>query len=376
MPSLEHILSSRINAGGAISFSDFMEAALYDPLHGYYASAKARIGSSGDFATAVSSGPLFGRLLARQFHEMWDHLGRPGSWLLVEQGAFDGRLCADILEGLSNFAPECFAATSIALVEPFSLLQRRQADTLRSFQKKITWYRECSTLPVFTGVHYSNELLDAFPFHFLRSNASGWEELRVGASHAGFEFQPHPIREPALREAAASLPAREPGFITEISLQPKLWLRSLRQKLKTGWLLTFDYGMTQPELLSPHRKDGTASAYFAHQRQPSLLTNPGAQDLTAHVNFSATTRDALSEGWHLSGYTDQHRFFSGLAPLHFQDATERPTLQQQKELLAFRTLTHPQLMGSQFKAWCLSRGEMPKLSGFKYGAGTLSSLEN
>ena len=373
MPSLEQTLLSCIKASGPIPFADFMEAALYDPERGYYASGRARIGASGDFVTSVSAGPLFGRLLARQFREMWNHLGSPSSWLLVEQGAFDGRLCADILEALADFAPECYTATAVAIVEPFAQFQVRQAATLRGFQSKITWHRSCDSLPVFTGVHYSNELLDAFPFHILRRTQNAWQEMRVGAAASTFAFEPHAIEDPELREAADSLPALEAGFTAEVSLQPRNWLATLREKLTRGWLLTFDYGMTQDELLAPHRKNGTASAYRSHRRQDDLLSNPGEQDLTAHVNFTARTRDALAEGWQLAGYADQHRFFTGLASLHFRDATQKLTVLQQRELLAFRTLTHPQLMGHQFKAWCLSRGLDETLSGFQFGSAALGT---
>lgn len=371
MHSLEQTLLARLQSRSPIPFSEFMEAALYEPLQGYYASDRARIGGAGDFVTAVSSGPLFGRLLARQFHEMWTLLGAPASWVLVEQGAFDGRLCCDILEGLQEDAPECFAATNIHLVEPFSPLQARQQTTLKRFARKITWHRSADTLPEFAGVHYSNELLDAFPFHILRRSQSGWEELKVSESMGALVFEAFPIMDPALRACALELPDGEPGFTTEVCLAHRAWLRLLRQKLTAGWVLALDYGMSQAELFLPHRKGGTASAYRAHQRENNLLASPGAQDITAHVNFSALTREALATGWTLAGYTDQHRFFTGLAPLHFRDATEKISVSQQRELLMFRTLTHPQLMGFQFKAWCLSRGPLPNLSGFTHATSPL-----
>lgn len=368
MNSLEQTLLTGLQAAGSISFAKFMEAALYDPFHGYYASGKARIGGAGDFVTAVSSGPLFGRLLARQFQEMWTFLGSPSSWVLVEQGAFDGRLCCDILEGLQQNAPRCFEATKIHLVEPFSQFQLRQEATLKPFAAKITWHRTLATLPEFTGVHYSNELLDAFPFHIVRRKEKQWLELKVTAQDRSLVFTPHPITDPALLARTNALPEAEPGFTTDICLTHGEWLQELSRKLISGWVLAFDYGMSEEEFFLPHRKDGTASAYHSHQRENNLLARPGAQDLTAHVNFSALTREAHGMGLSLAGYTDQHRFFTGLAPLHFKDATERLSVPQQRELLMFRTLTHPQLMGFQFKAWCLSQGSLPRVSGFTHAS--------
>src|SRR5215213_6008956 len=89
---LAALLRERIERHGPITFAEFMEAALYDPQHGYYASGRAAIGRKGDFITSVSVGPLFGRLLARQFVEMWEVLGGPSPFQLVEQGAHDGTL--------------------------------------------------------------------------------------------------------------------------------------------------------------------------------------------------------------------------------------------------------------------------------------------
>ncbi len=375
MNSLEQTLLTRLQSAGPISFAEFMDTALYDRLHGYYASGKASIGGHGDFVTAVSSGPLFGRLLARQFQEMWTLLGSPGSWVLVEQGAFDGRLCCDILEGLHENAPRCFEATNIHLVEPFSQFQLRQEATLKPFAAKITWHRSLDTLPEFTGVHYSNELLDAFAFHIVRRTEKQWLELKVTAQGRSLAFTPHPIRDPALIARTRELPAAEPGFTTEVCLTHLEWLQKLSRKLISGWVLAFDYGMSQQEIFLPHRKNGTASAYHSHQRETNLLARPGDQDLTAHVNFSALTRDAHATGWNLAGYTDQHHFFTGLAPLHFKDATEKLSVPQQRELLMFRTITHPQLMGIQFKAWCLSQGSLPGLRGFTHASRSMSGLE-
>src|SRR3954471_18599218 len=110
-------LRARIASDGPITFADFMQAALYDPGHGYYASGRAAIGRKGDFITSVSVGPLFGRLLARQFGAWWEELGRPAPFTLVEQGAHDGRLAADVLDGLRAQKPECFAAAQYVIVE-------------------------------------------------------------------------------------------------------------------------------------------------------------------------------------------------------------------------------------------------------------------
>ncbi|MDQ3623910.1 MAG: class I SAM-dependent methyltransferase, partial [Verrucomicrobiota bacterium] len=88
---LFELLRARIAAHGPIPFRDFMEAALYHSEHGYYASARAGIGRGGDFITNVSVGPLFGKLVAVQLVEMWERLGTPRPFTILEQGVHHGR---------------------------------------------------------------------------------------------------------------------------------------------------------------------------------------------------------------------------------------------------------------------------------------------
>jgi SAM-dependent MidA family methyltransferase len=369
MNQLESRLHSLISKNGPLTFAEFMSAALYDPEHGYYGSAKAGIGREGDFYTSVSAGPLFGRMLARQFAQMWEHLGRPTQWTLVEQGAHNGDLAADVLEALRTQAPACFDATQLFIVEPLACYRSIQQEKLAPYRRQASWFSDSLSLPSFTGIHYSNELLDAFPVHRLQRGTDEWQELRVTNAGETFGWVPVPIDDPELSRAAKQLPGVQEGFCMEVSLGHSSWVESLWDKMDQGWVLAFDYGMTADELAAPHRKDGTLSAYRNHQRQPDPLAAAGELDLTAHVNFTAIARDALELGWTLEGYTDQHRFFTGLAPLHFRELIEPMTPAEQKERLAFRTLAHPQMMGAQFKVFCLGRnlpGPLP-MAGYTFG---------
>jgi SAM-dependent MidA family methyltransferase len=348
-------LIARIQREGPLTFAAFMEAALYDREHGYYGSGRARIGSRGDFHTAVSVGPLFGALLARQFVEMWERLGHPPEWTLVEQGAFDGQLAADVLAALQSFAPECWEATTLRLVEPLTTLQERQREMLSGCGARVAWHQSLEELPPFCGVHYSNELLDAFPVHRLRRKEGEWHEMRVDTDGESLKWVETPVEDHAVKRATALLYPRESGAFAEVCLGHGPLLDALGSKLTRGWLLALDYGMSEAELALPIRRDGTLSAYKEHKRQEDLLSCPGEQDITAQVNFSAFAKIAVEGDWTLEGFAEQHRFFTGLAPLHFKDATAPLSKEEQRTLLAFRTLTHPQLMGFQFKALCLGR---------------------
>ena len=376
VPQLQQILSERIKHSGPLSFADFMEAALYDPFHGYYASGRASIGRLGDFYTAVSSGPLFGRLLACQFAEMWEVAGAPQHWTLVEQGAAAGALSADILDHLKFFAPACYASTSLRIVEPFAHFQRSQARSLCEHLSKVSWHRSVQGLPRFSGVYFSNELPDAFPVNVLQFLEGSWMELKVDNRDGGFSWLATPVDSPALQQKADLLRGPIEGQIREVCLPLNSWISELGDRMESGWGLVFDYGMTEEELGAPHRRAGTLAAYRSHKRQEQILARPGLQDLTAHVNFTHLSEAAIAASWTVFGYTDQTRFLTGLAPLYFKDKTEPMTKSEQSETLNFRTLTHPQLMGGHFKALCLGKTPAisPRLSGLHWAKEPSLSL--
>src|SRR5579862_4047871 len=83
--ALSEILAARIREGGPIPFADFMRECLYHPVHGYYSRTSAS--RFGDYYTSVDVHPIFGRLLARQFAEMWERLGSPSRFVVAEAAA-------------------------------------------------------------------------------------------------------------------------------------------------------------------------------------------------------------------------------------------------------------------------------------------------
>ena len=76
MSALRQKIEKEIRERGPIPFSRYMELCLYDPQLGYYSRNAAQFGKAGDFYTASDVHAVFGRLLARQFEEMW----RGTSW--------------------------------------------------------------------------------------------------------------------------------------------------------------------------------------------------------------------------------------------------------------------------------------------------------
>src|SRR5690242_17621625 len=132
-----------------------MQQALYHPEHGYYSSGRCAIGRSGDYFTSVSVGSLFGTLLAQQFVELWETLGRPDDFVIVEQGAHQGELAADVLEACRARHPDFFSRAIYRIVEPFGCLRDRQESRLRKYQAHVAWVSDLSSMPPFVGIHFS-----------------------------------------------------------------------------------------------------------------------------------------------------------------------------------------------------------------------------
>lgn len=361
-PGLEARLAAEIDASGPIPFERFMERALYDPVHGYYASGKAAIGRGGDFYTNVSVGPVYGEILAGQFVAMWEALGQPAGFALVEQGAADGQLARDILGALDSTP---LAGVPLAIVEPSPALRSAQGETLSG--RRVSWVARAEDLPEMCGVHYSNELFDAFPVHLVRSTGGGWAELHVGFEGGALVWREMPA-EGELARAVGSFPARPKGFTTEVCLAHRALLRSLASRITRGFLFAVDYGMAQEPLLAEHRTEGTLSCYRGHRRDGNPLESPGEKDITAHVNFTRLADDAVAAGWRFGHLADQHRFLVGAAtPLLLALDGKVPDPASRKKLRSLRMLLHPEGMGRQFHAILFSRGVSGEnLSGFRH----------
>jgi SAM-dependent MidA family methyltransferase len=348
--ALAEIIRDEIARCGPMPFRRFMELALYHREHGYYASGRASIGRKGDFFTNVSVGPLFGKLLARQFEEMWENLQRPMEFTIVEQAANDGQFASDVLTALREVATECFARTTYRIVEPFAPLEARQRERLVGLP--VTWSRSIEELPSFTGVHFSNELVDAFPVHLVRWNGTQWHEQHVVSADEAFMFTDCGLSDEALVAACGRIPLPlPPGYTTEINLAAADWIREVATRLERGFVLMVDYGHLREDYYSLERHEGTLSAYRQHRRERDPLQDPGETDLTAHVEFSTLMEVGSAAGLRVVGFTDQHHAMVGLGALHFSDGSPSP------ELRAFQTLMQPTLMGRAFKFLSFTKGE-------------------
>jgi SAM-dependent MidA family methyltransferase len=306
-------------------------------------------------------GSLYGRLMARQFVEVWQRLGEPAEFTIVEQGANTGDFAADALGGLRALNSACFDATRYRIVEPAPALAAKQREKLAPFSGRVEWCESEAALPAWTGVHFSNELVDAFPVHVVKWTGAEWLERHVENGPEGFQFVDLAPSSPRLAAACAKLPPRLEGTITEINLAAEDWISATAAKMERGCILAVDYGWEREEYHAPTRTTGTLSAYANHKREENPLARPGEIDLTAHVNFSDLADAALACGLQVAGFTDQHHFMVGPGEHHFADGANA------EDVRAFKTLMHPQFMGLAFKVIAFAKA-LPggPLTGFRY----------
>jgi len=128
--TLREKIEQEIRGRGPIPFSRYMELCLYDPERGYYSRDVERFGKAGDFYTSSDVHAVFGRLLARQFEEIWRALGSPEQIEVLELGPGRGLFARDVLDWSEKKFPEFFRALQYSLVERSAALRERLRSTL------------------------------------------------------------------------------------------------------------------------------------------------------------------------------------------------------------------------------------------------------
>jgi SAM-dependent MidA family methyltransferase len=353
---LVQFIRETIRARGPQSFAWFMQQALYHPEHGYYSSGRCAIGRHGDYFTNVSVGPVFGQLLAVQFAEIWEHVGKIDNFIIVEQGAHHGEFARDVLEFARTSRPDFFAALRYRIIEQFPVLQDRQSETLAKFEGKIEWRESIDALELFTGLHFSNELLDAMPVHLIvseetKTGSTNWLEKFVTLNGDEFAFVDQSIGNQKLRDHLEKLPARPASYETEVNLTSLGWIENVSRKLARGYVIIADYGYLRDEFYAPHRSRGTLQVRAQHRLLSSPFDEIGRADITAHVEWTSIAERAEACGLQVKGFTDQHHFITGILSELPRDDLPGDA----KTTRALQTVLHPEMLGRTFQVLALAK---------------------
>lgn len=361
---LKEILK-RVREKGAITFAEFMGLALYMEGEGYYTGGRARWGASGDYVTNVDISPVFSKLIAKEINEMWEALGSPGRFTLVEAGAGRGLLSKGIKKTVDELYPGLGRALDIKLVE-------LNPDDSEPLPSGVSWLRSLDEIasPV-TGCILSNELIDSFPVHrVVGTGDGGLKELYVALEGDRFVEVPGEPSTERLSKYMARFGIRlDEGQKAEVNLAAIDWIRKAARLLDRGFVFTIDYGLPGRELYSSGRS-GSLLCHYRHTVNDNPFVNIGAQDITTHADFTALKVIGEEEGLSLTGFTTQKNFLLGLSiaeelketsgegPGSFDDISRNRSI---------GLLINPGGAGDTFKVLIQHKGvERPALSGFSF----------
>ena len=354
--SLRQIIVDEIRARGPIPFSRYMELCLYHPQLGYYSRTKEQFGKAGDFFTSSDVHAVFGRLLARQFDEMWRAMDSPARIDLVEFGPGRGLFAQDVMDWSREKFPHFLHALHYTLIEQSATfrerLKERFADRIARHKVDVD-----GGFDDFRGnfdhvIFFANEFFDAFPVEIVSSEG----QLYVGEDN-GALLETFDAPTPEVHRYLDQFSVRPAaGERVEAPLYALGYASRIAQIAKRGFCVFIDYGYTRNEQLAGRHRD-TLKAFRQHTMSANPFEAPGEQDITSDVNFTALS--AAMNGWTEEALITQSQFLLGIGEHNqFADAFAASKLPQEqaKVALQLKHLVTPAGMGESFQVLVMSKG--------------------
>ncbi|HEX6879886.1 MAG TPA: SAM-dependent methyltransferase, partial [Terriglobales bacterium] len=170
--TMREYIEAEIERNGPIPFSRYMQLCLYgEPGSppGFYTRSQEQFGKAGDFYTSSDVHAVYGRLLARQFEQMWRALDAPPQLTIVELGPGRGLFAADVLDWASRKFPDFDRALSYAFVETSASLRGRLVQRFAE-KPQVTIHETIAEAFAHSSDHvivFANEFFDALPTEIL-----------------------------------------------------------------------------------------------------------------------------------------------------------------------------------------------------------------
>jgi SAM-dependent MidA family methyltransferase len=370
---LRERIAAEIREYGPIPFSRYMELCLYDDDFGYYSRSTEKFGKAGDFYTSSDVHAVFGRLLARQFNQMWHVLGSPGRIELIEFGPGRGLFAQDVLAWSEKKYPDFFSCLRYVLVERSFALRKRIAENLDSHLASgramlKSDLAEDFSAPDVPTIAFANEFFDAFPVEIVGERGS----LRVNISGDKFGETWDPASSEELNFLDQYSVRPEFGERLEASLTAQQHMQQIAARGR-GFVVVIDYGYTREEQLAGRHR-GTLKVIRQHSISGSPYEAPGEQDITADVNFTALAGTAEKHGMQTYKPVTQSQFLLGIGEANqFADVFEECRVPQEraKVALQLKHLVTPAGMGESFHVMVGYKGVgqeiVESLSGLSFG---------
>lgn len=340
-----------------MGFDEFMACALYSPGLGYYSGPARKFGVHGDFVTAPEISPMFGACVAQQI----------AAWMeaadiqhLIEFGAGTGQLATQVLNELTRLGK---TPDRYSMVELSANLRAQQQSTIEALSPhsihRVDWLDHIPG--ELRAVVFANELLDAMPVRLfvwtgeeLLERGVGYDSRQQGLIWADRQASPEfkkAVQQTLMTAGIESLADLPAPYMSEIHEQGQAWIKTISERLATGCIFTFDYGFPAREYFHAQRDRGTLACHYQHRVGFNPFAHLGAQDITAHVDFTSLDLCARQSGLKLAGFCAQARFLMNtgiLARLKQQPIDQ--TVAYASQAHAVGKLLSEAEMGELFKA--------------------------
>lgn len=349
-------LKARIRDNGPITIASYMHACLLDPDHGYYRTRPA-IGGAADFVTAPEISQIFGELVGLWAAIVWQQMGAPRSFNLVELGPGRGTLLCDALTAAS-IVPGFVAAAELRLVETNVTLKASQRGALERFGRPIGFCEHLNEVAPAPSIVIANEFLDALPVAQMVKGDPGWFERGVTLDAGGkLQFALLAERPQYFCQASSQL---SPASVVLERRNTMDYTFGLLRLASGGPLaaLFIDYGHTELAI-------GDTLQAVRNHRYEHPLTSPGEADLTAQVDFGSFATEAGTWQLATNGPVTQAEFLGALGIIERASRlmSLNPTRAGEVEAGVARLIA-PNGMGSRFKAIGIFTPQLGRLPGF------------
>ncbi|MBL4693309.1 MAG: SAM-dependent methyltransferase [Magnetovibrio sp.] len=366
MSLLLPIIAAEIKSQGPLSVARYMAMALGHDQYGYY-TKQDPFGAQGDFITSPEISQMFGEMLGLWCAAVDQSLGLSGPINLVELGPGRGTLMCDALRAAGS-VPGFLERVRVSLVETSPVLRARQKTSLEPFDVEVTWYDRFEDVTEGPMLVIGNEFFDAMPVHQYVRAKDGWFERLVGLakdqSTLVFELSADKIDQNLIAEVLLNT-AKIDDVFEDQAISKTIMTKIAERLVAHGGAAVFlDYGHDQ------HALGDTFQAMRTHQFV-DVLSNPGDQDLTVHVDFEQMSQAAKKAGADVYGPLAQGVFLESLGLRQRAGALKASATQDQLFDVnrAYSRLTSPEQMGSLFRVIALgSSGQRMGSSGQSTGS--------
>lgn len=354
-------IKEAISSKGEIGFDEYMQLALHDAEVGYYCQQDEIFGKEGDFTTVPETSVHLAFCLA---HACAKLIKDDAQRSILEIGAGSGKFACDLLKFLCDWD---VLPNRYYIYEPSAVLRSKQRELLEKevpeYIQRVVWLENLDD-KMETLIIIANEVLDALPVNCFEVQAHAQTQVikeRCVIQNSQGELSwglrmPQGKLDTALEFLSMMLeqPLSE-GYQSEVNLQIEPTLASWANSCDQCVMFLIDYGYPCNEYYHPQRTMGTLRSFYKHQVSEDVFINPGLQDITADVDFSAVEKAAIFLSMNVLAFSSQRNFMLANNLLDWQPSVDTE-VERLAQIAQLKQLTLGSAIGERFQVMVLGKG--------------------